>query len=92
MDAPQVYKINTANWSLFKETLNKNITLKNLNNCSTEKLEQATKEWMETVKEAIDKAIPKSNHKFIHQLKSSPEIRNLEKQFKVRKQNALTNG
>ncbi len=41
---------------------------------------------MNVVKQTMDRAIPKSNYKFIYQLKTTPEIRNLENQFKTLKQ------
>ncbi len=47
---------------------------------------------MNVVKQAMDKAIPKSHYKFIYQLKTTPDIRNLENQFRTLKQNALVNG
>ncbi len=46
---------------------------------------------MEIIKQAMDKAIPKSSNKFIHQLKITPEIRNLENQFRSLQQNATIN-
>ena len=91
-ETPLTYKINKANWESFKETLNKNITLKDLNNCNLEQLENSTKEWMETRKHAMDRAIPKSSYKFTYQLKITPEIRQLESQYKLLRNNARING
>ncbi len=45
-------------------------------------LENATKNWIKLVKNAMDTAIPKSTYKFTYQLNTAPEIRNLETQFK----------
>ena len=39
----------------------------------------------------MDKTIPKSSHKYVFQLKMTPEIQNLENQFKILQQNAATN-
>ncbi len=47
---------------------------------------------METIKHAMDKAIPKSSYEFTHQLKITPEIRQLENQFKLLQHNARING
>ncbi len=91
-ETPLIYKTNKANWELFKETLNKNINLKDLNECNLEQLEKATKEWMEIIKQAMDKAIPKNSKKFIYQLKTTPEIRNLENQFRSLQLKATING
>ncbi len=38
--------------------------------------------WIKVIKSAMDTAIPKTTHQFIYQLKSTPEIRNLESQFR----------
>ena len=43
-------------------------------------------------KQAMGKAIPKSRHKYVYQLKMTPEIQNLENQFEIVQQNAATNG
>ncbi len=40
----------------------------------------------------MDTAIPKSTHKYIYQLKTTPEIRDLETQFKNLKQYSTLNG
>ncbi len=40
----------------------------------------------------MDKAVPKSSHKYVYQLKTTQEIRNLENQFKILKQHAVNNG
>ncbi len=49
---------------------------------NVEQLENATLNWIKVVKNATDTAIPKSTHQYIYQLKTTPEIRNLEIQFK----------
>ena len=40
----------------------------------------------------MDRTIPKSSYKFIYQLKITPEIRQLENQFKLLQQNAAIHG
>lgn len=40
----------------------------------------------------MDKAIPKSSYKVTHQLTITPEIRQLENQFKLLQHNARING
>lgn len=91
-DTPKIYKTKNADWEIFKETLNNKINIKDLNECNLKELEEATNEWMEIVKQAMNKAIPKTTYKFIYQLKTTPEIKHLENQFKMLKQNATING
>lgn len=92
VETPPTYKTNKANWELFKETLDNKIHLNNLNNCNLEQIETATNEWMEAIKKAIDKAIPKTSHTYVYQLKTTPEIRNLENQFNLLQHHAEHNG
>ncbi len=47
---------------------------------------------MNVVKEAMDKTIPKSTHKFIYQIIKTPEIQQLGRSFNMLKQNAERNG
>ncbi len=74
------------------EKLNNRTQLNNLNNCNLEQIETATNKWMETVKKATDKAIPKTSYKYVYQLKITPEIRNLEFQFNILQHQAEQNG
>ncbi len=78
----KVYQTHKADWELFKHKLDSQISVTNLDNNSVEQLENATKNWIKVVKNAMDTAIPKSTFKFTYQLKTTPEIRNLETQFK----------
>ena len=87
-----IYNVHKANWDLFKRTLDEQITISNLNNRNTEVLEEEIEKWIKSVKKAMDIAIPKSNIKRIVQLNITEEIMNLERQFKVHKQAAITNG
>ncbi len=54
----------------------------NLDNKSVEQLGNAIMNWIKVVKNVMDAAIPKSTYRFTYQLKTTPEIRNLETQFK----------
>ncbi len=49
---------------------------------AVQQLENATLNGIKVVKNAMDTAIPKSTHQYIYQLKTTPEIRNLEIQLK----------
>ncbi len=42
--------------------------------------------WLKTVQNALAAAIPKSSYQYIHQLKTTPEIKNLENQYKTLKE------
>ncbi len=66
--------------------LESKIQVKELDDCSTEEIE--VKNWMDTVKEAIEKYIPKREHKFVYQLRTTSEIQLLELSYKRLKQNA----
>ncbi len=46
----ETYKMNKANWELFQQTPDANITIKDLNNCTKQQLEQETNNWLDTVK------------------------------------------
>ncbi len=54
----------------------------NFEGSNVKQLENATMSWIKIVKSAMDAAIPKSTHQYIYQLKTTPEIRDLETQFK----------
>ncbi len=47
---------------------------------------------MDTIKEAVDKYIPKRGLKFFYQVKITPEIKALELSYKTLKQNVRRNG
>ncbi len=70
----------------------KKITITNLNQSNTDSLEQETNKWTRSINKAMNIAIPKSNLKRISQPEITDETRNLERQFIVHKQAAITNG
>ncbi len=49
-------------------------------------------DWIKTIESALDIAIPKATHQYIYQLKTTPEIKDLETQFKNLKQYATLHG
>ncbi len=77
----KVYQTNKADWELFKYNLDSQINITSLDNISVEQLESATTSWIKAVKNAMDTAIPRICHKFKYQLKTTPQVRNLETQF-----------
>ncbi len=89
---PKTYILNKANWDGFKSVLGNKIQVKELDKCSTHDIEIELKNWMDTVKEAKEKHIPKREHKFSYQLKITPEIKALELSYKTLKQNAERHG
>ncbi len=48
--------------------------------------------WTKVVKNAMNTAIPEVNYKYIYQLKTTPQIRDLESQFKTLKVLATHSG
>ncbi len=78
----KIYQTNKAVWEQFKYNLHSQINITSLDNMSVEQLKNATTRWIKAVKNPIDTAIlPKTCHKFMYQLKTTPQIRNLEIQF-----------
>ncbi len=67
---------------MFHHKLDSSINITNFDGSNSDQLEIATNEWINVVKSAMDLAIPKSSYKFICQLKTTAEIKNLELQFK----------
>ncbi len=88
---PKVYGLNKANWDAFQEVLESKIQVKELDDCSTEETETEVKNSTDTVKEAMEKYIPKREHKFVYQLRTT-EIQLLELSYKRLKQNADSYG
>lgn len=64
----------------------------NFDGNNAEQLENATLNWIKAVKSAMDSAIPKSSYQYLYQLKTTPEIKNLETQFKNLNQYATLYG
>ncbi len=78
IEKPKVYKINKADWDLFHHKLDSQINVINYDASNVEQLENTIMDWIKTVKSAMDIAIPKSTHQYIYQLKTTPEIKDLE--------------
>ncbi len=72
-----------ADWDLFQQKLNSQINVTNLDDKTLEEIENALVTWTKVVKNAMDAAIPKSNHQYVYQLKTTPEIRALKIQYKT---------
>ncbi len=81
-----------ANWNIFKATLDSNIKLKPLNNYSKEQIGLETTKWLNTVKQAMDTAIPKTTYKPIYQIRATPEIKKLERSYNALKNNSEMHG
>ena len=82
-EKPKVYKTHKADWDLFQYKLDSQINVTNFEGNTAEQLETATLKWTKTVKNAMDAAIPKSSYQYTYQLKTTPEIKNLESQHKT---------
>lgn len=82
IEKPKTYITQKADWDLFKLKLDTQITVRNLEGFNTAELENETTNWIKALKNAMDVAIPKSTFQYKCQLKTTPEIRNLEREFK----------
>ncbi len=87
-EKPKVYNYNKADWDVFKQNLDQHINVTNLESSTTEQIENATLNWIQTIKNAMELAIPKSNYQYTYQLKITEDIRNLEAQYRNLKTNA----
>ena len=80
---PKTLKIHKADWDLFQHKLDQQINVSDLEGDTPEQIEVATSTWIKAVKNAMDVAIPKSNYQCIYQLKTTPEVKHLENQYKI---------
>ena len=85
-EKPKVYNTHKADWDIFQRHLDSQVNVTNLEGHSVERIESETQRWLKTIKNAMDKAIPKSSHQYIYQLKTTPEIKNLENKYKTLKE------
>jgi len=92
IEKSKIYKINKADWDLFHHKLDSRMIVTNFEGSNDEQLENATIDWINIVKSAMDIAIPKSTHQYIYQLKITPEIKDLESHFNNLKQYATLHG
>ena len=81
-EKPKVYKTNNADWDLFKHKVDSQINVTDFEGHNTEQIEDALNKWIQVIENAMDTAIPKSNYQFIYQLKITPEIKDLQIQYK----------
>ncbi len=65
VEKPKIYEINKADWDLFHHKLDSKINITNFDENNVEQLEEATKDWIKSVKSAMDIAIPKSSYQHI---------------------------
>ncbi len=72
-----------ADWDLFQRKLDSQINVTNLEDKTLEETENALVTWTKVVKNVMGAAIPKSNHQYVYQLKTTSEIRALEIQHKT---------
>ncbi len=61
-----------ADWDLFQRKLDSQINVTNLEDKTLEETENALVTWTNVVKNVMDTAIPKSNHQYVYQLKTTP--------------------
>ncbi len=68
---------------MFKQRLNSHINVTNLENTTTEQVENTTLSCIKTIKNTMELAIPKSNYHYPYQLKITEEIKKLETQYRT---------
>ncbi len=71
---------------MLQQKLDSQINLINFEGKNLEQIETELTNWTNIVKNSMNTAIPKTNYQFICQLKTTPEIRDLEAQSKILKQ------
>ena len=76
-----------ADWDIFQSKQDTQVNITNLDGSNAEQLENATLNWIKTVKNASDAVIPKSSYS-IYQLNITPDLRDLETHFRHLKQYA----
>ena len=88
----ETYHYKRADWEHFKNILDQNIELKTLNNYTPNQVEEEVTKWLNTVKDAMNKSIPKTNFKLSYQTPITPHIKILEAAYNNLSKNADTNG
>ncbi len=92
IEQPIVHNLRKANWELFRKSLDENITVNKLEAYNHHQVENETEKWMKIVKNAMNRAIPRSSHKRIYQLNITAEIEQIQHTFNLLKRNAEING
>ncbi len=88
----EILQYKRADWDKFTEILNEKLNVKNLNNFTAEAIDEEVTNWIETVKDTMDKTIPKSKFKPVYQTITTPQIKQLEAEYNNLRNNALTQG
>ena len=78
----KVFKLHKADWEVFQQKLDREVKIVDFDGKNLQQLEDPTSSWIKAIKDAMNIAIPKSNQ-YIFQLKATPEIKNLESQYKT---------
>ena len=79
----KVFKLHKADLEVFQQKLDREVNIVDLDGKNLQQLEDPTSSWIKAIKDAMNIAIPKSNHQYVFQLKTTPEIKNLESQYKT---------
>ncbi len=88
----EFFQYNKANWEQFKEILSDKITVKNLDNYTTNEIDNEVNSWIKTVKDAMNKTIPKSSHMPVYQTVTTPHIKQIERDYNTLRNYAATYG
>ena len=77
---------------MFQQILNDKIKVNNLQNKDMGFLERELFNWMEVIKEVINKSIPKNNYNIVYQIKSTEHIDLLQILMNNLKDDIMNNG
>ena len=77
-DTKKVYK---ANWDKYKNTIENQTEIKNMNNKTKEEIDEEIRRWMETIIKAADEAIPKHKVTFLIKPNNSDNLKLLMNQY-----------
>lgn len=84
----ETYHYRRANWDLFRNTLEQKTQVKPLHNYTPQQVEEEVTNWINTVKDAMCTAIPKTNFKPFYQTPTTQTIRDLQTQYNALSTNA----
>ena len=80
-DIKKVYNFKKANWDKYKNTIENQTEIKNMNNKTKEEIDEEIRRWMETIIKAADESIPKNKVKFLIKPNNSDNLKLLMNQY-----------
>ena len=80
-DIKKVYNFKKANWDKYKNTIENQTEIKNMNNKTKEEIDEEIRRWMETITKAADESIPKNKVTFLIKPNNSDNLKLLMNQY-----------